>query len=293
MPRLRGYSEPFLVTNGKKFNLDDIDPSAMPSQFESEAAAQEALASGLAALSDLQDKLYAQNEWGLLVVLQGMDAAGKDMAVKHVFSGLNPQGCDVHPFKAPSTEELDHDFLWRSSQRLPERGRIGVFNRSYYEEVLVARVHRDILKHQQLPQQLIGKKIWKERYEDINAFERYLTRNGILVLKFFLYVSNGEQRRRLLSRLDEPEKNWKFSLNDPKERVYWDDYMKAYEKAIRATATPFAPWYVVPADNKWWAHLIITDAIVASLESLKLAYPVPDARHRAELRAVRKTLDKS
>jgi PPK2 family polyphosphate:nucleotide phosphotransferase len=242
-------------------------------------------------LSDLQEKLYAQDRWGLLLIFQAMDAAGKDGTIKHVLSGVNPQGCQVYSFKAPSAEELDHDYLWRTSRCLPERGRIGIFNRSYYEETIVVRVHSDLLRHQKLPPSLVTDRIWKERYEDINAFERYLSRNGFVILKFFLHVSREEQKQRFLSRLDEPAKNWKFSLADAREREYWNDYMRAYEDTIRHTAAPHAPWYVVPADSKWFTRLVVAAAIVDALQDLRLEFPQIDAAKLHELEAVRHTLE--
>jgi len=244
-------------------------------------------------LAKLQARLYAQDRWGLLVVLQGMDTAGKDGVVKHVMSGVNPQGCEVHAFKAPSTEELDHDFLWRTSMRVPERGRIGIFNRSHYEEVLVVRVHPEMLARQKLPEQLVTKDIWKERFKDIRAFERYLARNGILVLKFFLHISKEEQRRRLLARLDDPAKHWKFSMGDIAERKLWDKYMSAYEDMIRGTSRPEAPWHVVPSDNKPFARLVVAAAIVEALEGLDLKYPKVEGDSLKELKKVRTALEAS
>ena len=244
---------------------------------------------GAARLADLQEKLYARNQWGVLVIFQAMDAAGKDGAIAHVMSGVNPQGCQVFSFKAPSSEELDHDFLWRTSKCLPERGRIGIFNRSYYEETLVVRVHPPILAGQRLPQEVVTESIWEERLEDIAAFERYFARQGYLILKFFLHISKDEQKDRFLSRLDEPEKNWKFALGDVREREHWDDYMKAYEAAIRATAAPHAPWFVVPADHKWFTRLVISETLVAAIEGLDLAWP-KSALSPEDLAAARKAL---
>jgi PPK2 family polyphosphate:nucleotide phosphotransferase len=238
----------------------------------------------------LQEKLYAQDRWALLVILQAMDAAGKDGVIKHVMSGINPQGCGVHSFKAPSTEELDHDYLWRAHNRVPERGKIGIFNRSYYEEVLVVRVHANILRGQKLPDPLITKHIWEHRYEDIDAFEKYLTRNGIVVRKFFLHVSKKEQKKRFLERLEDSKKNWKFSMADVKERGYWKDYQEAYEEMIQNTATKHAPWYVVPADNKWYSQLIVASAIIAALEELDLSFPDVDKEKKKELEGVRESL---
>jgi PPK2 family polyphosphate:nucleotide phosphotransferase len=247
---------------------------------------------GVQWLAHDQDRLYAQDRWALLVVFQAMDAAGKDGTIKHVMSGVNPQGCQVYSFKQPSVEELDHDYFWRYVKCMPERGRIGIFNRSYYEEVLVVRVHRELLQHQKLAPDLITRRIWDERLEDIAAFERYLTRNGVVILKFFLNVSRKEQKRRFLERLDLPEKNWKFSAADAVERRYWDDYMEAYESAIRGTASKDAPWFVVPADNKWFTRLVVAAAIVEALEKLDLAYPKVDAAKRKELAATREMLIK-
>jgi PPK2 family polyphosphate:nucleotide phosphotransferase len=254
--------------------------------------ARELLRKGVARLHEDQEKLYAQDRWSLLLIFQAMDAAGKDGAIKHVMSGVNPQGCQVFSFKAPSAEELDHDFLWRTSRCLPERGRIGVFNRSYYEEVLVVRVHRAILQAQKLPPELVTKDIWRERYQDINAFERYLTRNGTALRKFYLHVSKKEQKKRFLDRLNEPEKHWKFSLGDVKERGHWDDYARAYEEMIEATSTPQAPWYVVPADDKWFTRLVVADVVADALESLKLAFPEVTEEKKKELAAARKLLQK-
>ena len=284
-------ADAFAVTNGDSFRLKDFDPADNGGIHSKEKAA-ELLHESTAALCDLQEKLYAQNEWAVLLVVQAMDAAGKDSLVKHVMSGLNPQGCEVSSFKQPSTEELDHDFLWRAARRLPERGHIGVFNRSYYEEVLVVRVHQDLLAKQHLPDKLITKKIWKERFEDIRNFEKYLTRNGTLILKFFLNVSKEEQKRRFLSRLDEPEKNWKFSEADVRERQYWNDYMHAYEEMIQHTAAPETPWYVVPADHKWVTHIAVSAAIIHALKGLNLEYPKVEKDRRKALEAARVALAK-
>ena len=250
------------------------------------------LAKSVARLAELQGKLYAEGHWGLLLIFQAMDAAGKDGAVKHVMSGVNPQGCQVHSFKTPSSEELNHDFLWRTMKCLPERGRIGIFNRSYYEEVLIVRVRPEILANEKMPETLVTKDIWKERYQDICAFERYLSRNGILIRKFFLNVSKKEQKQRLLDRLEQPDKNWKFSISDLHERECWDDYMEAYEEMIANTSTPHSPWFVIPADNKWLTRLAVAAAVVDSLEDLELSYPKVDARKRKELDAARKALMK-
>ncbi|MQA28288.1 MAG: polyphosphate kinase 2 family protein [Luteitalea sp.] len=285
-----GLAERYRVTNGKKFKLHDIKPGANGG-IKLKRDARALLAAGIARLSAAQKKLYAQDQWSLLLIFQAMDAAGKDGTIQHVMSGVNPQGVQVYSFKAPSAEELDHDFLWRTSRCLPERGRIGIFNRSYYEETLVVRVHPEYLGAQHLPPGLITKRIWKERFEDINAFERYLVRNGIVVLKFFLHVSKAEQRRRFLSRLDEPEKNWKFSAADVRERGLWSDYMAAYEDTIRQTATRYAPWFVVPADNKWFTRLVVAEAIADALAGLDLRFPEVDAAKRKELASARATLE--
>jgi len=280
----RDLAAPFRVTAGKDFRLKDCDPGNMLNFGKKDKdRAKELLAQGVEALSDLQDKLYAQDQWAVLLIFQAMDAAGKDGAIKHVMSGVNPQGCEVNSFKAPTSEELDHDFLWRCSKRVPERGRIGIFNRSYYEETLVVRVHPEILGRQKIPRQLLTKNIWKQRFEDIRAFERYLARNGVLVRKFFLNLSQAEQKKRFLARIDTPEKNWKFSTADSHERQFWNDYQKAYEETIRHTATADAPWYVVPADNKWFTRIVVAAAVIEALASLNLAYPKVGQRQREEL----------
>jgi len=253
-------------------------------------AAQSMLADDVKRLADLQQRLYAEDRWALLMVLQGMDAAGKDSVVAHVMSGVNPQGCEVHSFKAPSAEELDHDFMWRASKRLPARGRIGIFNRSYYEDVLVVRVHPELLERRKIPRTLIGKHVWEERFQDIRAFERHLARDGILVLKFFLHVSKEEQRRRFLDRLDQPAKRWKFSMDDINERKRWNEYMAAYEDVIRATSRPTGPWYVVPADHKWFTRLVVAAAVIEALESLDLASPKIEGAALKEMRKVRAAL---
>jgi len=272
--RARGFAKPYRVSDGKRFRLKDIDPGDTGDlQSEDKPRAKEALQIGIEALTELQDMLYAQDRYAVLLVFQAMDAAGKDGAIKHVMSGVNPQGVEVNSFKAPNATELDHDYLWRTNIRIPERGRIGIFNRSYYEEVLVARVHPEVLEGQKLPPGFVGKHIWEERYQDIRAFERYLGRQGVVIRKFFLHVSRGEQKRRFLERLDEPEKNWKFSAADVRERGHWKDYMHAYEDAIRATATDEAPWYVVPADNKWFTRVVVAAALIDTLLSLDLHYP--------------------
>jgi PPK2 family polyphosphate:nucleotide phosphotransferase len=291
LERIEKFIAPYRVTKGKRFRLKDVDPDdtrGLKSDQKDEAKA--VLAQGIEWLAEEQDKLYAQDRWSVLLVFQAMDAAGKDGTIKHVMSGVNPQGCQVYSFKQPSPEELDHDFLWRYVKCLPERGRIGIFNRSYYEEVLVVRVHEAILARQKLPPEVLGKRIWAERLRDIAAFEDYLTRQGTIVLKFFLHVSRKEQKKRFMERLDQPEKNWKFSPADVHERQYWDDYMTAFEDAICATATKRAPWFVVPADNKWFTRLVVAAAIVAALEKLDLEYPKVDAAKKKELAAARAAL---
>ena len=289
--RARAFAKPFRVTDGKRFRLKDIDPGdTLDLGSEDKPRAQEALATGIEVLAEQQDMLYAQDRWALLLIFQAMDAAGKDGTIKHVMSGINPQGCQVYSFKAPSTEDLDHDYLWRCTKCLPERGRIGIFNRSYYEETLVVRVHREFLAKQTLPPELVTKNIWKERFQDIHRFERYLTNNGIVVRKFFLHVSKKEQKRRFLERLDNPKKNWKFSSNDIKERAFFDDYMAAYEDMIRNTASAEAPWYVVPADNKWFTRVVVAAAIVDALASLDLHYPNVGAQKLKELAAAKRML---
>ena len=292
--RAAEFSRRYRVTRGKGFRLNKIDPSDT-AFLESEDAdrAREALKEGIELLAEQQDMLYAQDRWSLLLIFQAMDAAGKDGTIKHVMSGVNPQGVEVYSFKAPSAEDLDHDYLWRCLRCLPERGRIGIFNRSYYEEVLVTKVHPEILARQKLPPELVSKRVWQERYEDICGFERYLARNGTVIRKFFLHVSKGEQKRRFMSRLDEPAKNWKFSANDVAERRHWKDYQRAYEDVIRATATPEAPWYVVPADNKWFTRLVVAAAIVDALAGLDLAYPKVSAAQRKALAAARRELEGS
>jgi PPK2 family polyphosphate:nucleotide phosphotransferase len=288
--KARELAKPFCVTDDR-FRLKDVDPSATP-QFASEdkPREKEALAMGVTLMAELQDRLYAQDRWAVLLMFQAMDAAGKDSAIKHVMSGVNPQGCQVFSFKSPTTEELNHDYLWLCLKCLPERGRIGIFNRSYYEETLVVRVHPEILANQRLPSALVTKDIWKERFQDIRGFERYLARNGVAILKFFLHVSKEEQKKRFLERIEEPEKNWKFSENDVKEREHWDDYMEAYEDMIRNTATKAAPWYVVPADNKWFARIVVAAAAIDALDSLDLKYPKADDRKLKELAAAKRAL---
>jgi PPK2 family polyphosphate:nucleotide phosphotransferase len=284
------FVKKFRIDDGKGFRLTDHDP-ADTLGIKSKTAATQALRRGIEHLARLQDKLYAEDSWALLLIFQAMDAAGKDGAIKHVMSGINPQGCQVFSFKAPSNEDLDHDFMWRCSKCLPERGRIGIFNRSYYEEVLVVRVHPEFLKAEKMPPRLVTKKIWEERYEDISDYERYLTRQGIVIRKFFLNLSKEEQKRRFLSRLDRPEKNWKFSSSDIRERAFWDDYMEAYQEMIRNTSTPEAPWYVIPADHKWFTRLAVAAAIVDTLQELKLNYPQVNAEKRKELAEARKQLE--
>ena len=289
--RVEKFIDPYRITKGKGFRLKDIDPGdTREIKSDRKDEAKQMLAQGVEWLAEEQDKLYAQDRWSVLLVFQAMDAAGKDGTIKHVMSGVNPQGCQVYSFKQPSPEELDHDLLWRYVKCLPERGRIGIFNRSYYEEVLVVRVHQEILARQKLPPQVVSKRIWEERLADIAAFEDYLTRQGTVVLKFFLHVSRKEQKKRFMERLEQPEKNWKFSPADVHERQYWDDYMGAFEDAIRATATKRAPWFVVPADNKWFTRLVVAAAIVEALEKLDLAYPKIDAEKKKELAAARAAL---
>ena len=289
MKAAREFSRPYRVTEGRKFRLKDVDPGDT-AHIESKEEAGELLEKGVARLSELQDVLYAQDRWGVLLIFQAMDAAGKDGAIKHVMSGVNPQGCEVYAFKSPSSEDLDHDFLWRCLKCLPERGRIGIFNRSYYEETLVVRVHKAFLASQKLPPRVVGEDIWEARYKDIRAFERYLARNGVAICKFFLHVSREEQKRRFLERLDQPEKNWKFSPNDVRERPFWKAYMRAYEDAIRATATAHAPWYVVPADNKWFTRVVVAAAIIDTLGALGLHYPKVDKAKMKELAAAKRAL---
>ncbi len=287
----RRLARRFRVTNGRGFHLKDVDPGdTLSFSADDKPRAKKVLQQGVQALAALQDRLYAQDRWALLLIFQAMDAAGKDGAIKHVMSGVNPQGCQVYAFKAPSNEELDHDYLWRCAKCLPERGRIGIFNRSYYEETLVVRVHPEILERQHLPPELVGRSIWKQRYREIRNFEQYLTGNGIAVRKFFLHVSRGEQRKRFLERIDDPSKNWKFSAADALERRHWREYMKAYEDTIRETATPEAPWYVVPADNKWFTRLVVAAAVVEALDSLDLHYPRVTKAQRKQLAAARAEL---
>ncbi len=283
--------ERYRVREGAKFRLKDHDPGDT-GKFESKEQGKARLTQGIARMRELQERLYAQDRWAVLLIFQAMDAAGKDSTIEHVMSGVNPQGTQVFSFKAPSAMELDHDFLWRTSCSLPERGRIGIFNRSYYEEVLVVRVHPGILAAQKLPAEVVGDDIWNQRFEDINAFERYLCRNGTLILKFFLHVSREEQRKRFLARLDDPDKNWKFALGDVKEREHWDAYMAAYQDMIGATSTGHAPWHVIPADHKWFMRMAVADVIVEGLEGLKLQYPAVDEEKKKELQAARDLLMK-
>jgi PPK2 family polyphosphate:nucleotide phosphotransferase len=293
--RARRFARPYRIDRGKRFRLKDIDPDDSGDlDSEDKPRALEALRTGVEAIADLQDRLYAQDRWAVLLIFQAIDAAGKDSAIKHVMSGINPQGCQVHSFKAPSSEDLDHDYLWRCAKALPERGRIGIFNRSYYEEVVVVRVHPELLDHQKVPRELLDtKNLWKQRYKDIRSFETYLSRNGILIRKFFLHVSRKEQEKRFRERLERPEKNWKFSAADLKERERWDDYQEAYEDMIRSTATPEAPWYVVPADRKWFTRVVVAAAIVDGLAGLNLKYPSVSTTHMKEIERARKALRKS
>jgi PPK2 family polyphosphate:nucleotide phosphotransferase len=287
----------YRVNNGKHFRLKDFDP-ADTAHLHSKEHAEEALQQGILRMAELQDKLYAQDRWAVLLIFQALDAAGKDGVIKHVMSGVNPQGCQVYSFKAPSPQELQHDFLWRTTRVLPERGHIGIFNRSYYEEVLIVRVHPEILAAENIPPSLVGKKtgkntgksLWDDRFEDICSFERHMARNGTVIRKFFLHLSKKEQKKRFLARLDQPEKNWKFSAGDIHERKYWDDYQSAYEEMIRHTATEHAPWYVVPADNKWFTRLVVSSVVVDALNSLDLTYPTVPAAKRKELAAAKKLL---
>ncbi len=289
--RSRELVRPYRVTDGEKFRLDDVDPGDTGGlEAKDKPRAKEALQTGVEALAELQDMLYAQDRWAVLLVFQAMDAAGKDGAIKHVMSGVNPQGCQVASFKAPTSDDLDHDYLWRCQKHLPERGRIGIFNRSYYEEVLVVRVHEELLQGQKLPPALITKDIWKDRLRDIRCFERYLSGNGVLVRKFFLHVSKKEQKKRFLERVDKPEKNWKFSTSDVRERGHWKDYMKAYDSAIQNTATKESPWFVVPADNKWFTRTVVAAAIIDALASLDLHYPKVSKEKLAELALAKEAL---
>jgi PPK2 family polyphosphate:nucleotide phosphotransferase len=280
---------PYCITDGKKFRLKDFDP-ADTDGIKSKKAAESMLEQSSPMLAEMQERLYAQDVWALLLIFQGMDAAGKDGAIKHVMSGINPQGCDVHAFKEPTSEELNHDFMWRAHNVMPGRGKIGIFNRSYYEEVLVVRVHPQLLQAEKLPEELITKHIWVDRYEDINAFEKFLTRNGVVIRKFFLHVSKEEQKKRFLERLEDSKKNWKFSMDDIKEREFWDDYQEAYEEMVQNTSTKRAPWYVIPADNKWYGRLVIASAIIDALHGLDLKFPDVDKEKKKELEAIRDAL---
>jgi PPK2 family polyphosphate:nucleotide phosphotransferase len=282
-------AEPFCITKGEKFRLKDWDPAATTG-VKNKQEGQKILDAREGVLNRLQEKLYAQDRWAVLIILQALDAAGKDGVIKHVMSGVNPQGCDVHAFKSPSNEELDHDYLWRTSRCIPSRGKIGIFNRSYYEEVLVVRVHPTLLRAEKLPDALITKHIWDQRYEDINAFEEYLTRNGVVIRKFFLHISKEEQKKRFLERLEDSKKNWKFSMADVNERGFWKDYQEAYEEMIQNTASKHAPWFVVPADNKWFTRLIVASAIIQTLDELHLSFPEVDKAKKKELEAVRESL---
>jgi len=287
----RDLATSYRITDGDTFRLKDIDPDDTAGmEAADKLRAKEGLHSDVLALAELQDMLYAQDRWAVLLIFQAMDAAGKDGAIKHVMSGVNPQGCQVVSFKQPSTEDLDHDYLWRCTKQLPERGRIGIFNRSYYEEVLVVHVHEALLQQQKLPPELITKDIWADRFRDIRHFERYLSNNGVLIRKFFLHVSRKEQKKRFLERIDNPEKHWKFSASDVHERKYWHEYMAAYEDMIQHTATKHAPWYVVPADNKWFTRVVVASAIIDALASLDLHYPEVDAEKRKALALARQAL---
>ena len=287
--KISKLAKSYRINDGKHFKLKDYDP-ADTGHWRSVDQAKEQLQKDIARMEDLQDKLYAQDRWAVLLIFQAMDAAGKDGTIKHVMSGVNPEGCQVTSFKTPSDTELQHDFLWRTNEHLPERGHIGIFNRSYYEEVLVVRVHPPLIENQKVPPSLVTKDIWKERFEDIHCFEQHMTRNGTVIRKFFLHLSKKEQKKRFLARLDDPDKNWKFSEADIRERDYWDDYQDAYEDMIRHTTSQHAPWYVVPADNKWFTHLVVAAAIVETLEDLNLSYPEVDAQKRKEVQAARKLL---
>jgi PPK2 family polyphosphate:nucleotide phosphotransferase len=289
--KTREYVKPFEITDGSGFRMKDFDP-AETLGLKSKERATEILERGIVRLSRLQEQLYAQDRWGILLILQAMDAAGKDSTIKHVMSGVNPQGCQVNSFKSPSAEELQHDFLWRTSRLLPERGKIGIFNRSYYEEVLAVRVHPDFLAAQKIPGPLVSEDVWRNRFEDINSFERHLSRSGFVVLKFFLYLSRKEQKKRFLERLDDPGKNWKFSASDALERKHWGEYMRAYEDMIRNTSTKRAPWYIVPADHKWFTRLVVAEAVIDALECLDLSFPKIDAKKRKELKDARVALER-
>ncbi len=290
--RIEKFIAPYRVTKGKSFRLKDVDPGDTAHlKSEDKGEAKEMLARGVEWLAEQQDMLYAQDHWAVLLVFQAMDAAGKDGTIKHVTSGINPQGCQVTSFKQPSSEELDHDYLWRYMRNVPARGQIGIFNRSYYEELLVVKIHQELLTRQKLHPSLVTKNIWKERYKDIGNYEQYLARNGVVVLKFFLHVSKAEQKRRFMERLDRPEKNWKFSASDVAERAHWSEYQSAYEEAIRNTASRHAPWYVVPADNKWFTRLVVAAAVVDAIARLKLHHPVVSPEMRAALEKARRSLE--
>jgi PPK2 family polyphosphate:nucleotide phosphotransferase len=291
LKQIESFISPYKITNGKGFSLKQIDPDdthGLGHKVKDEA--KELLRAGIERMAELQDKLYAHDRWGVLLIFQAMDAAGKDGTIKHVMSGLNPQGCQVYSFKQPSAEELDHDYMWRYMKCMPERGRIGIFNRSYYEEVLVLRVHKELLQAEKIPPELITKNVWDDRLEDIAAFERYMAHNGIVVVKFYLHLSHKEQKKRFMARLDDPDKNWKFSTSDVRERQHWGSYMDAYEAAIKATATQHSPWYVVPADNKWFTRLVVGAAVMHTLEKLKPTYPVVGKAKKEELVAARQLL---
>jgi PPK2 family polyphosphate:nucleotide phosphotransferase len=285
----REFAKAFRIKDGADFRLKHFDPGETLG-LKSKEHAQETLQRGISRLSDMQEKLYAQDQWAVLVILQAMDAAGKDSTIKHVMSGVNPQGCRVYSFKVPSAEDLEHDFLWRTTRFLPERGHIGIFNRSYYEEVLVVRVHAELLAREKIPPSLLSEKIWQDRFEDINAYERHLYRNGMVVRKFFLNLSKAEQKKRFLERLEEPEKNWKFSISDVLERQHWNEYMRAYQEMIQNTSTKHAPWYVVPADHKWFARLVVAEALIDTLEELRPAFPKPDAERRKDVKKAKAAL---
>ncbi|HET7166567.1 MAG TPA: polyphosphate kinase 2 family protein [Pseudolabrys sp.] len=287
---LGSLTKRFRIDDPDKFRLSDYDPDDSEGLTKDKSEAKAMLAEGIELLVGLQEKLYADDRWSVLIILQAMDAAGKDSVVEHVMSGLNPQGVQVHSFKQPSAEELDHDFLWRAAQRLPERGRIGIFNRSYYEDVLIVRVHSELLERQKLPKPLVGKDIWNQRFDDICAFERHLARNGTRILKFFLHVSKQEQRKRFLARIDEPAKRWKFSMADVAERKFWDKYQEAYEDMIRHTSHPEAPWFVVPADHKWFTRMVVAGALVQELQALGLDFPKVEGKALKELQEAGKAL---
>jgi PPK2 family polyphosphate:nucleotide phosphotransferase len=291
--KIHNLVKPYVVRDGHGFRLKDVDPDDTSYFKQDEEMARTELAEGIGQLRSLQEKLYAQNSWGVLLIFQAMDAAGKGGAIEHVMTGLNPAGVDVHSFKAPSVEERDHDFMWRNFKRLPERGRIGIFDRSYYEEVLIVRVHDEILRAGQMPLSLITKHIWDERYEDIRAFEQYFTRQGFVIRKFFLHISQKEQLKRIQKRLDDPEKNWKFNLADLKEREYWKEYMHVYEDAIRNTATAYAPWVVIPANKKWFARIVVAAAVIDALDELGLHFPEVTGEKRQELDTGRDLLEKA